>query len=135
MKLLTSSTGLALRGLANRIAWATLIGLTYWTALFMPIADGKVPAFQRLLLYLDVPVTAMHVLVTRHLGLTVGVTGFWLDRTYCFPESPQVELFRYLRLCIPTYTLLFYAPALIRRVRHRIRSRRPNGQEPPATGA
>jgi hypothetical protein len=104
----------------NRLAWATLIGLTYCTALTLP--TGRPSPVAQALLYLDVPVTAVHFLLPWRLGLGSGFSGFWLPgRTYCFPQSPSVELFRYLRVCIPTYMLLFYAPSffgwLARRVR------------------
>ena len=117
---------------ANRFAWATLIGLVYWTALTISFQAETPPLPQRLLLFLDVPVLAAQFVLPRGLGLSSGFSGFWLPgRTYCFPASPSVELFRYLRICIPTYLALFYMPAGFKWLARHIRPRR----TPSATSA
>lgn len=62
---------------------------------------------------LDAPVAVLNRALPESARSHMSVV-FHCNHTYCFPDPLPVEAARYLRVGIPAYALLFYAPALLR---------------------
>ena len=70
---------------------------------------------------LDAPASALNLITPE--PLQSGFSMQFMNRTYCFPSSTGVELMRYLRVGVPGWLVLLYAPAGLRMLAHRVRSR------------
>ena len=111
-------------GFCHRLAYGLLASLIT----FIALGVGPQPVRHELVLFylgklLNLPIALVEFITDSHSGIEL-----WFDRGLGSP--PDKPLLHYLKVSLPTYLVLFYAPTVIRALYRRWRGPRTLAQGP-----
>lgn len=111
-------TRLATLGVVIRIALAmALPAVAFWMKAFPMHSEHDVGVAHYAAATLDLPVSGMNWLLPESFRTHLSMYRP-CDHTYCFPDTPLVETYRYVRAGFPAYLALLFLPGIgVRAVR------------------